>query len=508
MKKPHLESYVKRTLDAQIYDLVRETALDPMHHLSARFDNTIALKREDTQPVFSFKIRGAYNKLRLLDDDAKQRGVLTVSAGNHAQGVAMAAQALGIKAIVVMPKTTPETKVNAVLSYGAKSILHGDTFEEALHHGMQIAEEKSLVYVPPFDDLDVIAGQGTVAVELLRQAQQPIDAIFIPVGGGGLAAGMTAYIKYLHPDIQVFAVEPQDSNCLAAAMEKGRRVTLKQVGLFADGVAVRQVGRESFSILRHYIDGVICVSTDEICAAVKDTFDDHRALSEPAGAVSLAGLKKYVQEHQITGKHLIAINSGANTTFERLAHIAERAEIGEQREAILAVTLTEQLGSFRTFCQILKKRNITEFNYRYAGTEKAQVFVGIRLDKNENINNLIASLTDHGYSVIDMTNNSMAKTHVRHMVGGHAPASVTDERIVRCTFPERPGALLKFLNALGKRWNISLFHYRNHGAAYGRVLIGIRVPDNQTGALRDQLDGLGYEYILEQDNPAYTSFLD
>ena len=508
MKKNPLESYAKSILKARIYDLARETTLDIMPHLSSTLGNSIWLKREDTQPVFSFKVRGAYNKIRLLNDEQKARGVITASAGNHAQGVAISAQKLGISATIVMPRTTPETKVNAVNYYGAKSILIGDSFDDAFSHCLKLVEENSLVYIPPYDDPDIIAGQGTIAMEIIKQAQTLPDAIFIPVGGGGLAAGITAYTKYLHPSIKIITVEPEDSNCFYAAMQAGRRVKLKQVGLFADGVSVRQIGKEPFSILKHYVDEAICVSADEICAAAKDTFDDHRAMCEPAGSLALAGLKKHVQQNGIQGKQLIAINSGANTSFERIAHIAERSEIGEQREAILAVTLKEKPGNFRKFCRQLNQRSITEFNYRYADTKEAHIFVGLRLVKNETADNLISSLEDKGYKVINMSNNSMAKTHVRHMVGGHKQPSIENEKILRCVFPERPRALLKFLEVLSKNWNISLFHYRNHGAAYGRALIGIQVSESEMAQLKDKLDNLGYEYTLEQDNPAYTCFLN
>ncbi|HEY3699436.1 MAG TPA: threonine ammonia-lyase, biosynthetic [Spongiibacteraceae bacterium] len=503
-----LHEYVKKILCARVYDVAIETPIDEVRQLSKRFDNRILLKREDLQPVFSFKLRGAYNKVAQLTPEQLARGVICASAGNHAQGLALAAAKLGIKATIVMPKTTPHIKIDAVRSRGAKVVLHGDTYDEASQHAQQLVEEKQLTYVHPFDDPDVIAGQGTVGMEILRQHTGALDAIFVPVGGGGLCAGVAAYVKYVRPDIKVIAVEADDAACLKAAMDAGKRVTLPHVGLFADGAAVARIGKETFKILRKTLDGVITVSTDEICAAIKDIFDDTRSIAEPAGALALAGLKKYIETYNVKNQTLLAIDSGANTNFDRLRYISERTEIGEQREVILTVTIPEQPGSFKTFCSALGKRNITEFNYRFADRQSAQIFVGVQVaagggDRKE----LVADLESKHYAVLDLTENEMAKLHIRHMVGGHAPACVDDEVLYRFEFPERPGALLNFLTQLGARWNISMFHYRNHGAAYGRVLVGMQVPDSEHKALQQFLHGIGYPYQSETDNPAYKLFL-
>lgn len=503
-----LHEYVKKILCARVYDVAIETPIDEARQLSKRFDNRILLKREDLQPVFSFKLRGAYNKVAQLSPEQLARGVICASAGNHAQGLALAAAKLGIKATIVMPKTTPHIKIDAVRSRGAKVVLHGDTYDEASQHALQLVEEKQLTYVHPFDDPDVIAGQGTIGMEILRQHTGPLDAIFVPVGGGGLCAGVAAYVKYLRPDIKVFAVEADDAACLKAALDAGKRVTLPHVGLFADGAAVARIGKETFRILRKTIDGVITVTTDEICAAIKDIFDDTRSIAEPAGALALAGLKKYIETHNVKNQTLLAIDSGANTNFDRLRYISERTEIGEQREVILTVTIPEKAGAFKTFCSALGKRNITEFNYRFADQQSAQIFVGLQVapgggDRVE----LIEELGAKNYAVLDLTDNEIAKLHIRHMVGGHAPACVDDEVLYRFEFPERPGALLNFLTQLGARWNISMFHYRNHGAAYGRVLVGMQVPGSEHKALQQFLHGLGYPYQSETDNPAYQLFL-
>lgn len=504
------ESYIKRILDARIYDVAVETPLDEARQLSRRFNNRILLKREDLQPVFSFKIRGAYNKLRQLSQDELDRGVVAASAGNHAQGLALSAAKMGVKAIIVMPRTTPQIKIDAVKARGAKVVLHGDTFDEASTYARNLVEEKGMTYVHPYDDPDVIAGQGTVAMEILRQFPAHIDAIFVPVGGGGLCAGIVAYIKYVRPQTKVFAVEPEDAACLKAALEAGERVTLPQVGIFADGVAVAQIGEETFRVMKDTIDGVITATTDEICAAIKDIFDDTRSIAEPAGAVSLAGLKKYVDAHGCEGQTLIAIHSGANTNFDRLRYISERTEIGEKREAILAVTIDERPGSYKKFCQALGRRNITEFNYRYSDTHSARIFVGVQVSPEQNgREELVSLLAEKGYSVVDMTDNEMAKLHIRHLVGGHAP-QVEDERVFRFEFPERPGALLTFLTCLAGRWNISLFHYRNHGSAYGRVLVGMQVPDadaDELQAFLADLESRGYGYWDETQNEAYQLFL-
>jgi len=501
------QSYIKRILDARIYDVAVETPLDSARSMSTRLNNRVLLKREDLQPVFSFKIRGAYNKLRQMTDEQRAGGVIAASAGNHAQGLALSAAEMGVKATIVMPRTTPAIKVNAVKARGAKVVLHGDTYDEASAHAKKLVEEKQLTYIHPFDDPDVIAGQGTVAMEILRQHPGPIDAIFIPVGGGGLCAGMAAYIKYVRPEIKVFAVEPEDAACLKAAMDKQRRVTLPEVGIFADGVAVAQIGKETYRVIKDTIDGVITANTDEMCAAIKDIFEDTRAITEPAGALSLAGLKKYAEENQCEGQTLIAIASGANTNFDRLRYISERTETGEQREAILAVTIPEKSGSYKTFCKDLGKRNISEFNYRFADDREARIFVGVQvLPGGDDRRALVSELKDKGYQVVDMTDNEVAKLHIRHMVGGHAP-QVTDERVYRFEFPERPGALLKFLTALAGRWNISMFHYRNHGSAFSRVFVGLQVPKAEIKAVNNCLSELGYRYWDETDNEAYQFFL-
>ena len=501
------DNYLERILTARVYDVAKESPLELAPRLSARLNNRVLLKREDLQPVFSFKLRGAYNKMVQLPPEVRARGVITASAGNHAQGVALAANKLGIKALIVMPRTTPGIKVSAVRAYGAKAILHGDTYDEAYLHAQQLAAERDLSFVHPYDDPDVIAGQGTVGMEILRQHPDALHAIFVPVGGGGLIAGVAAYVKHLRPDIRIIGVEPDDAGCMHAALHAKRRVVLDQVGIFADGVAVRQVGQEPFRLARKYVDEVVLVSADEICAAIKDIYDDTRSIAEPAGALAVAGMKKYIQTHALRDTNLVAIDSGANVNFDRLRHISERAELGEQREALLAVTIPERPGSFLTFCQTIGHRNITEFNYRYADTRQAQVFAGVELNHGAlEKDALIQSLRDKNYPVVDLTDNEMAKLHVRHLVGGRA-AGAQHEILYRFEFPERPGALLKFLTRLGERWNISLFHYRNHGAAYGRVLVGIQVPQNDKKRFQAFLDELGYQSWDESKNPAYTLFL-
>lgn len=502
-----INHYLNRILKARVYDVARETPLEDMEILSGRIGNEVLLKREDLQPVFSFKLRGAYNKMVHLRPAARERGVIAASAGNHAQGVALAAQRLGIRALIVMPVTTPRIKVEAVRRRGVRVVLHGDTYDEACAHARALGREQGMTFIHPYDDPDVIAGQGTIAAEILQHAGDDLYAIFVPVGGGGLIAGVAAYVKTLYPRIKVIGVEPDDAPCMHMALKKKRRVVLDQVGIFADGVAVRQVGREPFRIARETVDSVILVSTDEICAAIKDLFDDTRTVAEPAGALAVAGLKKYVQRQKLRGRRLVAINSGANINFDRLRHVAERAEVGERREALLAVTIPEQPGSFLRFCRLIGKRGITEFNYRYADPEKAHVFAGIQLTRGmDEKNEIIAQLRSRDYPVVDMTDNEMAKLHIRYMVGGHA-WNVEDEILYRFEFPERPGALLDFLTCIGQRWNISLFHYRNHGAAYGRVLVGVQVPQREKGELGAFLDALGYDYWEETGNPAYALFL-
>ena len=503
-----LERYYKKILDARVYDVAIESPIDEANLLGRRYNNTILLKREDLQPVFSFKLRGAYNKMARLSEEQLAKGVIAASAGNHAQGLALAAHKLGVKAIIVMPKTTPQIKVDAVRNRGAKVVLHGDTYDEASDHAQQLVVEKGLVYIHPYDDPEIIAGQGTIGMEILRQHKGPLDAIFVPVGGGGLLAGVAAYVKHIRPEVKVIGVEPEDAACLKAAMEKNRRVTLQQVGLFADGVAVAQIGKETFRVIRDTVDEVITATTDEMCAAIKDIFDDTRSIAEPAGALALAGLKKYIEQNDVQGQTLLAIASGANTNFDRLRYISERTEIGEKREAIISVTIPERPGSFRKFCRVLGKRNITEFNYRYGHQRDAQIFVGIQIAPDGNDREeLVAGLEEKGYPVIDFTDNEMAKLHVRHMVGGHAPAELQEEVLYRFEFPERPGALLNFLTKLGQQWNISMFHYRNHGAAYGRVLVGLQAAKSDRKLLKDFLAQLQYPYQEETDNPAYQLFL-
>nr|WP_067290964.1 threonine ammonia-lyase, biosynthetic [Marinobacterium profundum] len=500
--------YIKKILEARVYDVAIETPLDYARSLSERLDNRVLLKREDLQPVFSFKLRGAYNKMAQLSAAEKAKGVVTASAGNHAQGLAYSARHMSVKATIVMPKTTPDIKVSNVKALGGKVILHGDTFEEAKTYAERLVEEKGLVYVPPYDDPDVIAGQGTIGMELLHQESGPIDAVFVPVGGGGLIAGIAVYIKYLRPDVKVIGVESEDSACLHAALAADERVKLSQVGIFAEGVAVAQIGQHTFDLARQYVDEVITVTTDEICAAIKDIFDDTRSICEPSGALGVAGLKKYVAREQCSERTLIAIDSGANVNFDRLRHIAERSEVGEKREAIIAARIPERPGSFRKFCAALGKRNITEFNYRYSDDKEAIVFAGIQTSpQGPGRAALLSELREHLDEVIDLTDNEMAKLHIRYMVGGHAPAAVNNEVVFRFEFPERPGALMKFLSKLGGRWNISMFHYRNHGAAYGRVLVGMQVPAEEHEQVKAFLTEIGYNFWDETDNTAYRLFL-
>ena len=501
-----LDAVVKRILQARVYDVAIESPLDEARLISRRLKNRVLLKREDLQPVFSFKLRGAYNKIAQLSEAERGKGVICASAGNHAQGVALAARELGIKGVIVMPQTTPDIKVNSVRALGGQVVLAGDSYDDAYAHAQLLMTEKGYTFIHPFDDPDVIAGQGTIAQEILRQHRGDIDAVFVPVGGGGLMAGVAAYLKHVRPSIRVVAVEADDSACLAAAMKAGRRVTLDQVGLFADGVAVRQIGKHTFDIAKVAVDEVITCSTDEICAAIKDIFDECRSICEPAGALSLAGLKKYVRRDGVQGQTLVAVNSGANMNFDRLRHIAERTELGERREAVLAVTIPEKPGAFKAFCQAIGKRNVTEFNYRYSDAGDAHVFVGVSLrGGGSEREELVGSLRRKGYAVLDLSDDEMAKLHVRHLVGGHA--GLADERLFRFEFPERPGALMAFLTQLGTQWNISLFHYRNHGAAYGRVLVGLQLGKRPLAELRASLDAIGYDYADESTNPAYQLFL-
>ena len=500
------KQYLDRILNATVYEVAQETPLEDAPRLGRRLQNRILLKREDLQPVFSFKLRGAYNKIAKLDDAQRAQGIITASAGNHAQGVALASQRMGLHAVIVMPKTTPQIKIQSVRNLGAEVVLHGNTYDDAYEHAMSLVARDNRVYVPPYDDVDVIAGQGTVAMEILQQ-QKDIDAIFVPVGGGGLIAGVSAYVKSLRPDIRIIGVEPDDAPCMYEALKAGERVILDQVGIFADGVAVRQVGEEPFRIAQLCVDEVILVSTDEICAAIKDIFDDTRSITEPAGALAVAGIKKYVDREGVRAQTLVAIDSGANMNFDRLRHVAERAELGEHREIVFAVTIPERPGSFKSFCETLGTRGITEFNYRYSSSAEAHVFVGVQTHDGETEKrDLLCKLSARDYPVIDLSDNEMAKLHIRYMVGGHA-LEVENERVFRFEFPERPGALLRFLNRMGEKWNISMFHYRNHGAAYGRVLVGMQVPDTERQDLQIFLDNLGYPYWEESENPAYRLFL-
>src|SRR5215813_9216943 len=502
MKK---NDYLERILAARVYDVAIKSPLELAPHLSARLENRLWVKREDLQPVFSFKLRGAYNKMAQLPAAALRRGVIAASAGNHAQGVALAAQKLKCSATIVMPITTPRIKIEAVKARGARVVLLGDTYDEAYEHAKVLARRQRLMFVHPYDDPDVIAGQGTIAMEILSQHPRPIYAIFVAIGGGGLISGIAAYVKRLRPDIRVIGVEPEDADAMYRSLKARRRVKLDQVGLFADGVAVKQVGAETFRLCRHLLDEVVRVDTDAICAAIKDVFEDTRAVLEPAGALAVAGAKAYVERTGIRDKTLIAVASGANMNFDRLRFVAEEAELGEKREAILAVAIPERPGSFREFCALVGARNITEFNYRYADPTEAQVFVGVQVQDRNETRRLVRALRRRGLKTLDFTDNELAKLHIRHTVGGHAP--VTDEILYRFEFPERPGALMKFLTAMSRGWNISLFHYRNHGADYGRVLVGMQVPPVDHAEFRRFLARLGYPYVDESANPAYRMFL-
>ncbi len=509
-----MDDYLKRILTAHVYDVAVETPLDYLPKLAARLGHDIWLKREDLQPVFSFKLRGAYNKIARIDPEIRQKGVICASAGNHAQGVALSAQRLKIPAVIVMPQTTPSIKVQAVASFGAEVVLYGDAFDEANHYAQELAKARQLTFVHPYDDPDVIAGQGTIAMEILRQHSGPLDAVFIAVGGGGLIAGMGAYIKALRPEIRVIGVEPEDAPSMYRALQAKERVLLNEVGIFADGVAVRQVGVEPFRIAQQTVDEMILVSTDEICAAIRDIFNDTRSIAEPAGALGIAGLKKYVKQLKASGHgqngRFVALNCGANINFDRLRHVAERAEFGEQREALLAVTIPEKPGSFLHFCRTLGKRAITEFNYRFAADRSAHIFVGVELTGGAaERQQIIEKLRAADYAVLDMTDNEMAKLHIRYMIGGRAPEQLENETLYRVQFPERPGALLRFLEGINglAPWNISLFHYRNHGSAYGRVLVGLQIPPDERRQFEQFLNELHYGFRYEGDNPAYNLFL-
>jgi len=499
--------YLERIQNAPVYDVAIESPLDFAQNLSARLNNRIWLKREDLQPVFSFKLRGAYTKLASLSDAELAAGVICSSAGNHAQGVALAAQRRGVRAVIVMPVTTPSIKVDAVRSLDGEVILHGDTYDDAYARARELEQQHGLVFIHPFDDPDVIAGQGTIAVEILKQAKEDIDAIFVPIGGGGLIAGIATYIKSVNPAIRIVGVEPADSAAMRDSLQAGHPVILDHVGIFADGVAVRRVGDETFRLCQQFVDEIITVDTDQICAAIRDIFEDTRSIVEPAGGLTVAGVKRYIADNKLENHSFVTINCGANVNFDRLRHIAERAAVGEQTEMLLAAEIPEEPGSFRNFCQIIGRRGITEFNYRYSDTRKAHIFVGVQLQHGiGERDQLLAELRDAAYPVEDLSDNEMAKLHVRHMVGGRS-TGIANERLFRFEFPERPGALLDFLDAIGTDWNISLFHYRNHGSDHGRILAGIDVPEDETGELETHLADLGYTYREESNNPAYAIFL-
>lgn len=498
--------YLEKILNARVYDVAIESPLDLAPNLSQRSGNRIFLKREDMQPVFSFKIRGAYNKMASLTPTQRKRGVICASAGNHAQGVAMSAKKMGCRAVIVMPTTTPLIKVNAVAARGGEVVLVGESYDEAYAHAKELEKKEGLTFVHPYDDPEVIAGQGTIGMEILRQHPDPIDAIFVSIGGGGLAAGVAAYVKRLRPKTKVIGVETFDADAMKRSIKAGKRVKLDSVGLFADGTAVKFVGEETFRLCRELLDDIILVDTDAICAAIKDVFEDTRSILEPSGALAIAGAKEYAKQKKLKGKTLVAVASGANTNFDRLRFVAERAEVGEQREAILAVTLPEKPGAYKKFVSLIGKRSITEFNYRYNDPNQAHVFVGIQVANREEAHKLVESLRHHELPTLDLTDDEMAKNHVRHLVGGHTPG-LKDELLYRFEFPERPGALMNFLDHMSKGWNISLFHYRNHGADYGRVLVGMQVPKEDTAAFRTFLDTLGYRWWDESKNPAYKLFL-
>lgn len=503
-----MDRYIEKILSARVYDVAIESPLEEAPALSRRLDNRMMLKREDLQKIFSFKIRGAHNKIWRLVRDQAVEGVVAASAGNHAQGVALAARNMGLKAWIVMPRTTPAIKVDAVRALGAKAILHGDGLAEAYEHARELEVEKGFPFIHPFDDADTIAGQGTIGMELCRQFGDDLDAVFVPVGGGGLISGLAVFMKYLRPETKIIGVEPDDAASMQQSLERGRRTKLDHVGIFADGTAVAQPGKETFRLVRKYVDEVMTVTTDEICAAIKDIFGDTRTLAEPAGALGVAGAKRYIEREGVTRLNYISIVCGANINFDRLRHVAERAELGEQREVLFSAKLPERPGAFRRFCQALGKRSVTEFNYRIGDADEAHVFVGVQTrGAPEERQAILDDLRDKGYEVTDMTDNEMAKLHIRYLVGGHANGLVDDERILRFEFPERPGALQNFLNRMGRGWNISLFHYRNHGAAYGRVLAGMQVPKKDEKEFRRFLNELGYFWQEETDNPAYQTFL-
>jgi threonine dehydratase len=498
--------YLRRILSARVYDVAQESPLQPARSLSRRLGNHVLLKREDQQAVFSFKLRGAYNKMAHLTPEQLKRGVICASAGNHAQGVALGARRLGCRAVIVMPVTTPRVKVDAVQALGGEVLLHGDSYSDAYLHALEVQKAQELTFVHPFDDPDVIAGQGTVAMEILRQHQGPLDAVFVAIGGGGLISGVAAYIKAVRPEVKVIGVQTADSDAMLRSVNAGKRVQLTDVGLFCDGTAVKLVGEETFRVARQLVDDYVVVDTDEVCAAIKDIFQDTRAIMEPSGAMGVAGVKQYVARHKCKGQTFVAVTCGANMNFDRLRFVAERAEFGEQREALFAVTIPEERGSFKRFCELIGPRSVTEFNYRISDQKVAHVFVGLTISKRDEADRIARNFQRHGFATVDLTDDELAKEHVRHMVGGHTELA-QDERLFRFIFPERPGALMRFLAALHPGWNISLFHYRNQGADYGRILVGMQVPAGDEAAFLDFLRTMDYPHVEETDNPVYRLFL-
>jgi threonine dehydratase len=505
IKHPMGSDYLRKILTARVYDVAQETPLEPARGLSRRLKNHVLLKREDMQPVFSFKLRGAYNKMAHLSQEQLAKGVIAASAGNHAQGVALSAQKMGCRAVIVMPVTTPVVKIDAVRALGGEVVLHGDSYSDAYQHALELQQQASLTFVHPFDDPDVIAGQGTIAMELLAQHQEPIDAVFVAIGGGGLIAGVAAYLKQVKPEIRVIGVQTIDSDAMARSMAKGERVVLSEVGLFSDGTAVKQVGEETLRLCMKYVDEIVLVDTDQICAAIKDVFEDTRAILEPAGALAIAGMKHWIAQNKVQEKTLVAIACGANMNFDRLRFVSERAEIGEQREAVFAVTIPER-GSFKRFCETIGNRNVTEFNYRIADANAAHIYLGMQIRNRNEANDLAQCFSKAGFQALDLTDDELGKLHLRHMVGGRS-ALAEGERIFRFEFPERPGALMRFLSSMHPDWNISLFHYRNHGADYGRILVGIQVPNQDEQALQSFLQQLGYPHWEETQHPGYQLFL-
>lgn len=498
--------YLVQILTARVYDVAQETPLDYASNLSARLNNKLLLKREDMQSVFSFKLRGAYNKMANLPPDKLAQGVIAASAGNHAQGVALGARKLGTTAIIVMPVTTPQVKVDAVKARGGEVVLYGDTYDDAYAYARQLESEKGLTFIHPFDDPHVIAGQGTIGMEILRQYQQPIHAIFVAIGGGGLISGIAAYVKRIRPEIKIIGVEPVDADAMYRSLKTGKRVRLPQVGLFADGVAVREVGEETFWLCQQYVDEIVLVDTDATCAAIKDVFEDTRSILEPAGALAIAGAKAYVEREQLEGQTLVAVACGANMNFDRLRFVAERAEFGERREAIFAVTIPEQPGSLRKFCECMGRRSLTEFNYRIAEEKEAHIFVGVQIQNRADAIKMRENFETCGFKTLDLTDDELTKLHLRHMVGGRSPLA-HHEVLYRFEFPERPGALMKFVSSMSPNWNISVFHYRNNGSDYGRIVVGIQVPPDEMEEWQAFLDTLGYRYWDESNNPAYKLFL-